>query len=178
MMKKYDGTSWAMTDRNVPGHDIWVSLIYMLYNDEAHLDPPVQGAETVLSCAEFALGDMTVEVNRPRLFRDGVALHMVIEKTRSLFTNIHENSTTSDRLDTSAQSFLGELVRFLPILSGGGEREVTEESRRVALIWFFYQVGTPQGMTELVNISPRASPNDVGIEDSVSGEPKKYGSES
>jgi hypothetical protein len=63
----------------------------MLYIVEAHLDPPVQGAETVLSCADFALGDMTVELNRPRLFRDGAALHMVFEKTRSLFTNIHEN---------------------------------------------------------------------------------------
>jgi hypothetical protein len=48
---------------------------------------------------------------------------------------------------------------------------MTVESRRVALLFVCYQVGTPQEITELVNFSSRASPNDVGIEDSVSGEP-------
>jgi hypothetical protein len=97
---------------------------------------------------------------------------MVFEKTRSLFTRVHTNFKTSGRLDTSAQSFLGELVSFLPALSGGGERAVTDESRRVALLFVCYQVGTPQEMTELINFSSRAAPNDVGIEDSVTGEPK------
>jgi hypothetical protein len=59
----------------------------------------------------------------------------------------------------------------LPALSGGGERAVTDESRRVALLFVFYQVGTPQEMTELINFSSIAAPNDVGIEDSVTGEP-------
>jgi hypothetical protein len=38
------GTDRATMDRNVPRHDIWVSLIANLYNDEAHivLTVPVQ----------------------------------------------------------------------------------------------------------------------------------------
>jgi hypothetical protein len=84
---------------------------------------------------------------------------------------VHTNFKTSGRLDTSAQSFLGELVSFLPALSGGGERAVTDESRRVALLFVCYQVGTPQEMTELINFSSRTAPNDVRIEDSVTGEP-------
>jgi hypothetical protein len=46
------GTDRATMDRNVPHHDIRVSLIANLYNDEAHIVPTVPGAETVLSCAD------------------------------------------------------------------------------------------------------------------------------
>jgi hypothetical protein len=105
-------TDREMIDRNVPRHEILVSLISVRYNDEAHLVPAVHGAETVLSCPDYALGDMTVEVSRPRCFRDVAALRMVFEKTRSHFTKIHANFKTSGILDTSAQSSLGELVSF------------------------------------------------------------------
>jgi hypothetical protein len=84
------------------------------------------------------------------------------------FTQIGQNPAilTLPRTHSSKSLFL-----FLPIRSGGGVQVVTEESRRVAILFVAYQVGTPAEATELVHFSSRAAFEDVGIEESaISGE--------
>jgi hypothetical protein len=63
------------------------------------------------------------------------------------------------------------IQQFLPIRSGGGVQVVTEESRRFAILFFAYQVGTPAEVAELVQFYSRAAPEYVGIEQSaIAGE--------
>jgi hypothetical protein len=165
------GQGRSELDRSIPRHEVWVTTIAPIYNDPLHVVPNLPGAESVLS-SQSALGDMSVDVNvSPRAKRDGAALRSMFEKTRVLFTRVHANWTKSGNLDTSTDSFFEELISFLPIRSGGGVQVVTEESRRVAILFVAYQVGTPAEATELVHFSSRAAPEDVGIEESaIAGE--------
>jgi hypothetical protein len=154
-------------DRSVPHHDIWVSTIAPLFNNTSHVVPSLPGAEVVLS-SKSALGKLSVDVNvRPCAIRDGAALRNVFEKTRVLFTRVHANWAKSGNLDTLVGSFLGELVTFLPVRPGGGIPAVTEEARRVAILFVAYRVGTPSEVTDLIHFTSRAAPDDVGLEESV-----------
>jgi hypothetical protein len=165
------GQGRSELERSIPRHEVWVTTIAPIYNDPLHVVPNLPGLESVLS-SQTALGDMSVDVNvSPRAKRDGAALRSMHEKTRVLFTRVHANWTKSGNLDTSTDPFFEELIYFLPIRSGGGVQVVTEESRRVAILFVTYQVGTPAEATELVHFSSRAAPEDVGIEESaIAGE--------
>jgi hypothetical protein len=124
------GQGRSELDRSIPRHEVWVTTIAPIYNP-LHVVPNLPGAESVFS-SQSALGDMSVDVNvSPRAKRDGAALRSMFEKTRVLFTRVHANWTKYGNLDTSTDSFLEDLISFLPIRSGGGVQVVTEESRRV-----------------------------------------------
>jgi hypothetical protein len=59
------------------------------------------------------------------------------------------------------------VVTFLPVRSGGGIQAVTEEARRVAILFVAYRVGTPYDVIDLIHLTSRAATDDIGLEESV-----------
>jgi hypothetical protein len=59
------------------------------------------------------------------------------------------------------------VVTFLPVRSGGGIQAVTEEARRVAILFVAYRVGAPYDVIDLIHLTSRAVPDEVGLEELV-----------